>query len=288
MGDSSTPDDKDGAIQSVSASDTSMGWTEIKGGFSRIVSQSLNNKKNMRSLSASAPSSSSPIKLLDHPWVTRTSSYVAGVASSAVTVAVNATEVITRNTIMAISRRDIVAKTSGGSGGDSATADDDELEAGDMERGEEAGEEASNLMDLMVAHVSPEPAVANDNDDYDNVQEDEEIETMERGEEMSDVVASNKKEEHAELHHHNCSHKDVEEASSPLSPPPRRLRGISSKSVALTIDDAPSQYTTDILDILKAHGCRATFFIIGDNIAKLPDGDAVLRRIVEEGHELGK
>jgi len=35
------------------------------------------------------------------------------------------------------------------------------------------------------------------------------------------------------------------------------------KLVALTIDDAPSTWTANILDLLTIYDCRATFFVIG-------------------------
>ncbi len=53
----------------------------------------------------------------------------------------------------------------------------------------------------------------------------------------------------------------------------------------LTFDDGPDpEYTPPILDLLKAHGATATFFLVGNRIDEHPD---VVRRIVEEGHELG-
>ena len=56
------------------------------------------------------------------------------------------------------------------------------------------------------------------------------------------------------------------------------------KIVALTIDDAPSPYTEQILDILKANDVHATFFIIGGQVAGRED---VMDKIVRQGHELG-
>jgi peptidoglycan/xylan/chitin deacetylase (PgdA/CDA1 family) len=54
--------------------------------------------------------------------------------------------------------------------------------------------------------------------------------------------------------------------------------------VALTIDDGPDPVTTPlILDVLKKHGARATFFVIGNRIAGNED---VMVRTVEEQHEL--
>jgi peptidoglycan-N-acetylglucosamine deacetylase len=58
----------------------------------------------------------------------------------------------------------------------------------------------------------------------------------------------------------------------------------SEKVVALTFDDGPSIYTKDILDILRQHDVKATFFILGKNAVQYP---LVLRQIHEEGHEIG-
>lgn len=62
--------------------------------------------------------------------------------------------------------------------------------------------------------------------------------------------------------------------------------GISKrgKQVALTFDDGPATPTATILDILKAEQVKATFFIIGRQIA---GNEALLKRIQEEGHVLG-
>ncbi len=55
--------------------------------------------------------------------------------------------------------------------------------------------------------------------------------------------------------------------------------------IALTIDDGPDTETTPrILDLLDAHGAKATFFIISNRVA---GREAVLRRMVEAGHEIG-
>ena len=55
--------------------------------------------------------------------------------------------------------------------------------------------------------------------------------------------------------------------------------------VALTIDDSPHPtMTPPILDVLAEHGAHATFFVIGEHV---PGNEAILRRMVGEGHELG-
>mgnify|MGYP001191871754 CR=1 FL=1 len=57
------------------------------------------------------------------------------------------------------------------------------------------------------------------------------------------------------------------------------------KVVALTIDDGPhEELTPEILDVLAEYDVPATFFIIGSQV---PGNEAVMRRIVREGHELG-
>lgn len=57
------------------------------------------------------------------------------------------------------------------------------------------------------------------------------------------------------------------------------------KIMYLTFDDGPSEENTGaVLDILKARGIKATFFVVGENVRKHPE---VARRIVEEGHTIG-
>lgn len=55
--------------------------------------------------------------------------------------------------------------------------------------------------------------------------------------------------------------------------------------VALTFDDGPDGvFTPQVLDVLKRHGVRATFFLVGKRAAARPD---LVRRMVAEGHEIG-
>jgi peptidoglycan-N-acetylglucosamine deacetylase len=55
--------------------------------------------------------------------------------------------------------------------------------------------------------------------------------------------------------------------------------------VALTIDDSPHPTLTPrILDVLDEYDAHATFFLIGERI---PGNEEVVRRMVDEGHELG-
>ncbi len=60
---------------------------------------------------------------------------------------------------------------------------------------------------------------------------------------------------------------------------------IVKDAVALTFDDGPDpDWTPQILDILKAGGVKAAFFMVGANMEKYPD---LVRRIVNEGHAIG-
>lgn len=63
--------------------------------------------------------------------------------------------------------------------------------------------------------------------------------------------------------------------------------------VALTYDDGPYQYTSQLLDILKQNNIPATFFITGNNLGKHPIDWAntgypqIIQRMINEGHQIG-
>lgn len=59
----------------------------------------------------------------------------------------------------------------------------------------------------------------------------------------------------------------------------------ASKTIYLTFDDGPiPEVTPRILDILRAHGVKATFFVVGDNVRKYPE---LYAQIVADGHRVG-
>jgi peptidoglycan-N-acetylglucosamine deacetylase len=61
--------------------------------------------------------------------------------------------------------------------------------------------------------------------------------------------------------------------------------GTWGRRIALTFDDGPDARTTPrILDSLREHDLKATFFVLGRQVKKRP---GVLRRIVKEGHTIG-
>jgi len=57
------------------------------------------------------------------------------------------------------------------------------------------------------------------------------------------------------------------------------------KTMYLTFDDGPSAENTNaVLDALKEHNIKATFFLVGENVEKHPE---IARRIAAEGHTIG-
>jgi len=58
-----------------------------------------------------------------------------------------------------------------------------------------------------------------------------------------------------------------------------------SDAIALTFDDGPDrQVTPAVLDVLRKHGAKATFFVLTDYASAHPD---LVQRILEDGHEIG-
>lgn len=56
------------------------------------------------------------------------------------------------------------------------------------------------------------------------------------------------------------------------------------KTIALTFDDGPSSFTNRLLDCLEEHNVKATFFLVGYEIASFPDE---VKRMEELGMEIG-
>jgi len=55
--------------------------------------------------------------------------------------------------------------------------------------------------------------------------------------------------------------------------------------IAMTFDDGPSaKLTPKLLDLLAARHVKATFFVIGENVAENPE---IVARAAKEGHEIG-
>lgn len=62
-------------------------------------------------------------------------------------------------------------------------------------------------------------------------------------------------------------------------------KGTDEQPIALTFDDGPDpEYTPLLLDLLKKHNIKATFFVLGRKAEKYPD---LIKRIHNEGHLVG-
>lgn len=68
------------------------------------------------------------------------------------------------------------------------------------------------------------------------------------------------------------------------NPPPKPPIKTDRKIVALTFDDGPGYESTDrILNTLKRHDVKATFFVLGSKVEQNPE---MLKKIHNEGHEI--
>lgn len=64
---------------------------------------------------------------------------------------------------------------------------------------------------------------------------------------------------------------------------------VTRPRIAVTFDDGPNTAATGaVLDLLQACGAHATFFVVGQRVAASGEaGAALLRRMRDEGHEIG-
>ncbi len=83
----------------------------------------------------------------------------------------------------------------------------------------------------------------------------------------------------------------AEKEAAQKSPAPPKAPPITFNSVhvdgpyiAMTFDDGPSaKLTPKLLDLLAARHIKATFFVLGENVAEHPD---IIARAAREGHEI--
>jgi peptidoglycan-N-acetylglucosamine deacetylase len=72
---------------------------------------------------------------------------------------------------------------------------------------------------------------------------------------------------------------------TPSKPATYTQAHVDQQYIAMTFDDGPSaENTPRLLEMLKQRNIKATFFLIGQNVASNPD---LVRRILAEGHEIG-
>lgn len=62
-------------------------------------------------------------------------------------------------------------------------------------------------------------------------------------------------------------------------------KGQHKNTLSLTFDDGPHPYyTPQVLDLLKQHQCKATFFLVAENAMQ---HQGLVKRMVAEGHSIG-
>jgi peptidoglycan/xylan/chitin deacetylase (PgdA/CDA1 family) len=62
-------------------------------------------------------------------------------------------------------------------------------------------------------------------------------------------------------------------------------KAVAKKEIAFTFDDGPNpKYTNELLDLLKKHQIKASFFVVGEEAEKYPD---IIFRMHKEGHLIG-
>lgn len=59
---------------------------------------------------------------------------------------------------------------------------------------------------------------------------------------------------------------------------------VKNREIALTFDDGPEPQTLKVLELLKEHNIKATFFCIGHKIDEHPE---IFKKIIAEGHNVG-
>ena len=64
----------------------------------------------------------------------------------------------------------------------------------------------------------------------------------------------------------------------------KRIIDPDKPMIALTFDDGPSKYTSEILETLKSNNSSATFFVLGQEADKYKD---TVKLIIKEGSEVG-
>ncbi len=82
-----------------------------------------------------------------------------------------------------------------------------------------------------------------------------------------------------------CGHEALSGAGDPRLGPAIRYFRVQERAVALTFDDGPVPYgTPNVLEVLRKHGVKATFFMIGMEVDRNP---SLAQQVAAEGHEIG-
>ena len=84
----------------------------------------------------------------------------------------------------------------------------------------------------------------------------------------------------------NVEKEAVQKSPAPPKEPPITFNSVhvDGPYIAMTFDDGPSaKLTPQLLDLLAARHIKATFFVLGENVAEHPD---IIARAAREGHEI--
>lgn len=72
---------------------------------------------------------------------------------------------------------------------------------------------------------------------------------------------------------------------TPLDQKAKTTAGLKKREIALTFDDGPDpDWTPVVLQTLKDHGIKATFFLVGQKAKAHPE---LVKQILQEGHSVG-
>ncbi|KAG0086245.1 hypothetical protein BGZ93_005648 [Podila epicladia] len=58
-------------------------------------------------------------------------------------------------------------------------------------------------------------------------------------------------------------------------------------SIAITFDDGPFEFTSDLLDTLDRENVKVTFFLNGQNVGSIYDYSNIVKRAYRSGHQIG-
>jgi peptidoglycan/xylan/chitin deacetylase (PgdA/CDA1 family) len=64
----------------------------------------------------------------------------------------------------------------------------------------------------------------------------------------------------------------------------RKFKHRNDNNIYLTFDDGPSEFTSELLDLLKKYNVHATFFIV---VSFAENHEELVRRMQSEGHKIG-
>lgn len=87
--------------------------------------------------------------------------------------------------------------------------------------------------------------------------------------------------------HLSLSQEDIDYVSFEPMQEIKKWHNQDMKFVYLTFDDGPTHNSEKILDILKVNHVPATFFVLGTSIDNNPNSQAILNRMISEGHYIG-